>query len=75
MSTILEFSDNDFDNQYAEHGWKMPAEQTAYHRAREIPFCDDILDEALFDTQQGRYYIENWDYGTLHLRTYSFTTN
>ena len=32
-------------------------EQTAYHRARKIPFCDDILGEALFDTQQGRYYM------------------
>ena len=64
LSMILESLDNDFDNQYAENWLKMQVEQTAYHRFREIPFCDDILDEALFDTQQGRYYMRElglWD--------------
>ena len=64
LSTILESLDNNFDSQYAENWLKMQAEQTAYHRAREIPFCNDILDEELFDAQQGRYYMRElglWD--------------
>ena len=65
LSTILESLDNDFDSQYAENWLKMQAEQTAHPRVREIPFCDDILDEALFDTQQGRYYMR--ELGTMGL--------
>ena len=59
LSMILEFPDQDleFDNQYAENWVQTRREQVAYHKARELPLHEHVIDEALFDMQNGKYYM------------------
>ena len=70
LSTIVESPASSIDNEYSENWLKMRVEQTAYHRAREIPFCDNVLDEALFDVRYVRYYMRElglWDSAFSHV--------
>ena len=70
LSTIVESPASSIDNEYSENWLKMRVEQTAYHRSREIPFCDDVLDEALFDVRYDRYYMRElglWDSAFSHV--------
>ena len=52
----------------------MRVEQTAYHRSREIPFCDDVLDEALFDVRYDRYLYERTGFVGLCLQSCAHTS-
>ena len=72
LSMITEVTDepdldlNDMnDTQFAQEWLKMRGNQTKYNQSHEQPYCEDILDEALFDKSTGKYYMRElglWDH-------------